>query len=67
MVCYPNRYMDKEISPPFSARNRGAHAQIDNECPATTRIGLLHLLVQLVTKGYVQDWAAAAAELQRIA
>jgi len=57
----------EEIFPPFSARNRGAHAQIDNDCPETTRIGLLHLLNRLVEQHYVGDWNDVGRELQRIA
>jgi hypothetical protein len=57
----------EEIFPPFSARNRGAHAQIDNECPETTRIGLLHLLHRLVEQRYVAGWGEVIGELQRIA
>jgi hypothetical protein len=59
--------MAEEIVPPFSARNRGAVAQIDNECPATTRIGLLHILINLVNQEYVQSWVELSSELQRIA
>jgi hypothetical protein len=59
--------MAEEVVPPFSARNRGALAQIDNECPETTRIGLLHLLCRLVDQKYVLGWKDVAAELQRIA
>jgi len=53
--------------PPFSARNRGAHARVDNDCPETARIGLLHLLGQLVDKRYVDDWKIIRSELERIA
>lgn len=56
----------EEIPPPFSARNRGAHSQIDNDCPESTRIGLLHLLHGLVERDYIRRWSAIAAELQRI-
>lgn len=59
--------MAEEIFPPFSARNRGAHAQIDNDCPETARIGLLHLLRGLVDQEYVGGWGAVVGELQRIA
>jgi hypothetical protein len=55
-----------DVLPPFSARNRGAHAQIDNECPETTRIGLLHLVHRLVELRYVEDWKSVAEELKRI-
>jgi hypothetical protein len=59
--------MAEEIVPPFSARNRGALAQIDNQCPESTRIGLLHLLYRLVEKKYVEGWQEVAGELKRIA
>jgi hypothetical protein len=58
--------MAEEIVAPFSARNRGAQTQIDNDCPETTRIGLLHLLCQLVELQYVQGWKEVVGELQRI-
>ena len=58
--------MADEIVPPFSARNRGAYAQIDNECPETTRVGLLHLIRQLVDLEYVAGWKFVTEELQRI-
>ena len=51
---------------PFSARHRGQHHQIDGDCPATARNGLLHLLFDLVQKEYVGGWGAIARELQRI-
>src|SRR5579864_2251275 len=53
--------------PPFSARNRGTHAQIDNDCPETARIGLLHILRRLVDQNYVEGWDGVIGELQRIA
>ena len=58
--------MAEEIFPPFSARNRGAHSQIDNDCPESTRIGLLHILHRLVDREYV-GWGDLVGELQRIA
>jgi hypothetical protein len=54
-------------APPFSARNRGPHRQIDNAFPTTARNGLLHLLLDLVEREYVANWSAIARELQRIA
>jgi len=57
----------QKINPPFSARNRGAHTQIDNDCPETTRIGLVHLLSGLVDKNYVEGWGEVVGELRRIA
>jgi hypothetical protein len=60
-------FLSEEIFPPFSARNRGAHAQIDNDCPRTTRVGLHHILRQLVDRRYVAGWDDVIGELQRIA
>ena len=59
--------MVNEIIPPFSARNRGAAAQIDNQCPESTRIGLLYLVRQLIEVKYVEGWKEVKTELQRIA
>lgn len=52
-------------SSPFSARNRGAHRQIDNAFPPSARNGLMHILFGLVERRYL-SWAAIARELQRI-
>ena len=52
---------------PFSARNRGAHRQIDNDFPESAQNGLIHILVDLVEKNYVAGWGTIARELQRIA
>src|SRR4029077_18676316 len=57
--------MAEEIVPPFSARNRGTHAQIDNDFPPTARMGLLHLLRGLLDRNYV-EWKSVLAELRRI-
>jgi hypothetical protein len=54
-------------APPFSARNRGVHRQIDNSFPPTARNGLFHLLSDLLGKNYVANWSDIARELQRIA
>ena len=59
--------MAEQMFPPFSARNRGARAQIDNDCPEAARIGLLHLVYSLVEKKYVSGWPVVRKELQRIA
>ena len=56
-----------EIAAPFSSRNRGAHLQIDSDFPESARIGLLHLLHELVEKQYVGEWIDLARELERIA
>jgi hypothetical protein len=39
--------------PPFSSRNQGAHAQVDNDCPESTRTALLHLLYDIVERQYL--------------
>ena len=52
--------------PPFSARNRGAHRQIDSAFPPTARNGLLHVLFDLLEREYVAGWPRIARELQRI-
>lgn len=52
--------------PPFSARTRGKHIQIDADFPLTARIGLLHLLFDLVERQYVAGWTVLAQELHRI-
>src|SRR5216683_7281708 len=58
--------MAEQIVPPFSARNRGAQAQIDNACPDTSRMGLLHVLHDLVDKQWA-GWQEIVGELKRIA
>ena len=58
--------MASSQQPPFSARNRGAHRQIDAAFPASARNGLMHLLFDLVEKDYVAGWSSIARELQRI-
>ena len=52
---------------PFSARIRGAHAQVDNDFPNSARVGLLHLLRKVVINNYVEGWQGLAMELDRIA
>lgn len=47
---------------PFSARVRGTHHQIDSDFPASARVGLLHLLAELVEKGYIDNWIPFARE-----
>lgn len=59
--------MTEQIPRPFSARNRGAFAQIDNDCPETTRIGLLHIIRRLTELEYVGEWKNVSDELRRIA
>lgn len=58
--------MAEDVLPPFSARNRGAFAQVDNDCPESTRIGVIHILHRLVEQEYL-GWDVVIAELQRIA
>src|ERR1700674_2837589 len=52
---------------PFSARIRGARAQVDNDFPSSARVGLLHLLHEVVRKKYVEGWQDLAMELDRVA
>lgn len=52
---------------PFSARNRGAHRQIDLDFPITAKIGLSHLLLDLINRDFISNWTTVANELQRIA
>ena len=59
--------MTEKIWPPFSARNRGAHAQIDDQCPESTRVGLLHIVLEAASKHYVEDQQTVIRELERIA
>ncbi len=58
--------MTASPQPPFSARTREVHRQIDADFPATARTGLLHLLFDLVERQYVADWTVIARELHRI-
>jgi hypothetical protein len=58
--------MTSSSQPPFSARARGQHRQIDAEFPSSARSGLLHLIFDLVERQYVQDWISVARELHRI-
>lgn len=51
---------------PFSARVRGTHRQIDSDFPASARVGLLHLLAELIEKGFIDNWIPFARELQRL-
>lgn len=59
--------MTEAIQPPFSSRNLGAQAHIDNDCPSTARIAIVFLLMDLVEKRYVADWDSVYRELKRIA
>jgi hypothetical protein len=59
--------MDPKILPPFSARNRGAHVQIDSDFPESARTGLLHLLHDFVGREYVGGWIELAREVERLA
>lgn len=51
---------------PFSARNKGVHHQIDAAFPPSARIGLLHLLLDLIERNFLIDWISVARELERI-
>ncbi len=58
--------MGDALVPPFSARIRGAVAPIDNDFPDSARIGLIHLLHELIARGYIRDWKTVTRELERI-
>jgi hypothetical protein len=58
--------MANPIIPPFSARNRGAHAHIDSDFPETARVGLIHLLHDLIRRRYIRNWGDVAREAERI-
>lgn len=58
--------MTSSPQPPFSARTRGQHRQIDGDFPSSARSGLLHLLSDLVEHRYIPDWTVIARELNRI-
>ena len=60
------RSMTSSPQPPFSARSRGQHRQIDADFPTSARSGLLHLLSDLVERRYFSDWTLIARELHRI-
>jgi hypothetical protein len=59
--------MTTALTPPFSARNRRGKQWIDEDFPASARIGLLHTLSEAVEKDYLLDWFVVAKELRRIA
>lgn len=59
--------MTDETLPPFSTRNRGSRNQIVNDFPEKARMGLLHILVDLEKRKYIESWPAVVSELQRIA
>ncbi|MCA1575812.1 MAG: hypothetical protein LC794_00450 [Acidobacteria bacterium] len=52
---------------PFSSRTQAKRHQIADDFPETARIGLLHLVRDLIDKGYIGGWPAVIRELQRIA
>jgi hypothetical protein len=58
--------LSEEMVPPFSARDSGAHAQIDGDFPEGARFGLLHVLLDLVEREYVGGWPRVVRELERI-
>jgi hypothetical protein len=52
--------------PPFSARHRTNHKQIDGRFPDDARAALIHLLYDLVERQFVKGWALLAREAHRI-
>lgn len=59
--------MTEVVRVPFSARSTGPRALIDGEVPATARMGLLHIIQDLVERRFVAGWPVIAREFQRIA
>src|SRR5271157_6444674 len=59
--------MAEDTLAPFSARNRGAHRHIENDFPASARIGLQHCLYDFIRRRYISSWQSVIAELERIA
>lgn len=58
--------MTSSPQPPFSARTKGQHRQIDADFPPSARSGLLHLLADLIDRRFLPDWTVVARELNRI-
>jgi len=58
--------MANDLQIPFSARTRARSTFIEEEFPQTGRMGLLHLIRELVDKGYVRGWEEVIQELERI-
>lgn len=51
---------------PFSVRENGPNVHVDNDFPKTARIGLEHLLFDLVDRRYLGGWVSIVRELQKI-
>lgn len=52
---------------PFSSRTQVQRHQIADDFPQTARMGLLHLVRNLVNRGYIGRWPVVLLEFQRIA
>ena len=59
--------MPTEFQIPFSARSQAKPEPIGDDFPQTGRIGLLHLIRELIAREYIEGWRAVIRELQRIA
>lgn len=59
--------MSEETKSPFSVRSRGPTALIVGEVPETARVGLLHLVDELIESKFVDGWIRVARALRRIA
>ncbi len=57
--------MANDLPIPFSARNRSGKTFIDEDFPQSGRMGLLHLVRELVDKKYVRGWPEVIRELER--
>jgi len=55
------------VKPPFSRREAGSKAWIQNDLPDTARIAISHLLYDLVDRQYVGGWIDIDKEARRIA
>ena len=58
--------MTSSTQPPFSARAKLQHRQIDADFPPSSRTGLLHLLFDLIDRNYLSNWTVVTRELNRI-
>jgi hypothetical protein len=58
--------MGAEFQIPFSVRTLAKSNQIADDFPQTGRIGLLHLIRELIAREYIEGWRGVIQELQRI-
>jgi hypothetical protein len=58
--------MGAEFQIPFSVRTLAKSIQIADDFPQSGRIGLLHLIRELIAREYIEGWRGVIRELQRI-